>query len=284
MSRHLLFSVLSLSMFACSGDSARGQSETTSEREAAADTLVDVGGYRLHLRVSRGTQPTTVIFEAGGGADLDSWGLVPDQVAARTAASIVTYDRAGLGTSELGPLTLTPLEEVQGLWRAVDGLGLPRKTVIVAHSYGALLALIHAHQFGDMVEALVLVDPMNPRFMNELGEWLKTTVPTITDPATNREHVIQRMSRTFDALTVELFEVEPQLDLPMWILSAGQPWWGFPAADEAWSRTHVEMAAVSANRRVVTVAGADHDVPGTHPGPVVEAILEALTAISTTND
>src|SRR5215210_1300431 len=37
------------------------------------DTLVDVGGYQLHMVVYRGTQPLTIVMESGGGASLAAW-------------------------------------------------------------------------------------------------------------------------------------------------------------------------------------------------------------------
>ncbi len=44
-------------------------SEGFARRQPAADTLVDVGGHRLHLSVWDGEGPVTILFEAGGGAD-----------------------------------------------------------------------------------------------------------------------------------------------------------------------------------------------------------------------
>ena len=38
----------------------------------AVDTLLDVGGYRMHLVVHRGTRPLTLVLESGGGASLDA--------------------------------------------------------------------------------------------------------------------------------------------------------------------------------------------------------------------
>ena len=35
------------------------------------DTLLDVGGYRMHLVVHRGTSPLTIVMESGGGASLE---------------------------------------------------------------------------------------------------------------------------------------------------------------------------------------------------------------------
>src|SRR5688572_9449502 len=111
---------------------------------APADTLVDVGGYGLHVEVIRGERPVAFVLESGGGAELTAWEAVPESIAARTGTTVVTYDRAGFGTSELGPDGLTPDEQVEDLRDALDALGIPRPRVLLGHSYGGLMAMHHA--------------------------------------------------------------------------------------------------------------------------------------------
>lgn len=245
-------------------------------RTAFVDTLVDVGGRRLHVRVRRGTSPITVLFEAGGAADLGSWGPVPDRLARRTGATIVTYDRAGLGESDLGPPGLTPGDEVVDIRRALTLLGVPRRTLIVGHSYGAMLALAHAARYPELVVALVLVDPMNPRFIAKTGDFVKSTAPDIADPTTNREHVLVRMTRTLDALSAALLASEPKLSVPMVIVSAGEAWWGRPEIDSAWRRSHRAMADDSPSRRRIISEGSGHDIPHQDPEMMVTAVLSLL--------
>jgi hypothetical protein len=66
------------------------------------DTMVQASGRELHFVLYRGRLPVTILLEAGGGADLTSWADVPRMVARETGATVVSYDRAGLGRSELG--------------------------------------------------------------------------------------------------------------------------------------------------------------------------------------
>lgn len=119
---------------------------------------------------------------------------------------------------------------------------------------------------------LVLVDPMNPRFIAEEAEWLASTVPRIPNPKTNREHVILRMARTMDALSASLLESEPTLDLPMIIITAGTAWWGPPEIDAAWRRSHEAMAGVSTARRLIVSEGSGHDIPNEDPEAIVSAV------------
>ncbi len=241
-------------------------------RAAPVDTLVDVGGHRLHVRVYRGTAPVTVLFEAGGAADLESWNGVPERLAAGTEATIVEYDRAGLGQSDLGPGDLAPRDEVDGIRTALRGLEAPERTIIVAHSYGAMLALDHAARYPEHVMALVLVDPMNPRFVAEVGDWLYSTMPDIAEPQTNREHAIVRMASTMAALSETLRAVEPTLEVPMTIISAGTEWWGVEEIDDAWRRSHEAMAAASLARERIVSEGSGHDIPGEDPQTIVSTV------------
>src|SRR5512141_1011248 len=63
--------------------------------------LVDVGGHRLHINCT-GTGSPTVVIDAGLGDWSTSWGLVQPEVAKTTR--VCTYDRAGTGWSDAGPL------------------------------------------------------------------------------------------------------------------------------------------------------------------------------------
>lgn len=240
------------------------------------DTLIDVGGHALHLEVREGARLLTVVLEAGGGADASSWGTVPDSLARETGATIVTYDRAGLGESDPGPPDLTPEDEVRALRQALDRLGTPPPTVLVGASYGGMLALLHAALHPDHVVGLVLVDPMNPVFVRETGDFVQSTAPDIAEPANDRERVIVRMKRTFADLTARTAAIETGLEIPMIILTAGKPWWGEPEIDRAWRRSHEVMAGRRPGRDLVVAQGSDHDVPEKRPDLIVNAVKRLL--------
>lgn len=247
---------------------------------AAVDTVVDVGGHRLHLRVREGTVPLTVLFEAGGAADLTSWGEVDGRLAERSRLTIVSYDRAGLGGSEFGPLHLTPMDEVRTIRRAIDRLGLPRRMVVVGHSYGALMAMAHGVLFPDEVVGTVLVDPMNPRFIALQGDWLSSTVPDTTVQESDRDRVVARMTRTLGPFSERLSMAETAMEVPMIVVTAGEPWWGSEAVDEDWRRSHEAMVTGHTDRRLIVADGSKHDIPGTKPNLIVDAILSLVDETS----
>ncbi len=64
------------------------------------DTMITVGENRLHFQIIEGGSPT-ILLEAGGGMDLTEWADLAPRLARETSATVVSYDRAGFGKSDL---------------------------------------------------------------------------------------------------------------------------------------------------------------------------------------
>jgi pimeloyl-ACP methyl ester carboxylesterase len=243
------------------------------------DTLVRTGGHDLRFVLYRGTVPVTILLEAGGAADLTSWAGVPERLAHETGATVVAYDRAGLGGSGPGPAESRPEDEIRNLHAALDRLEAPGRTILVAHSYGAMLALLNAATHPREVAGLVLVDPMNTRFIEATGDFIYSTVPKIPRPSTNRERAVVRMVATFPALIQRVARLEPGLRQPMVVIAAGKPWWGREDIDRAWRKSHEALAAAGERRRLVVAEGSDHGVPEERPEVIVASVREVLKLV-----
>jgi pimeloyl-ACP methyl ester carboxylesterase len=259
-------------------------SPSTALASAPPDTLVDIGGHRLHVEVIRGDAPVAFVLESGGGADLSSWESVPESIAARTGATVVTYDRAGFGGSDLGPDDLTPPEQVEDLREALDALEVPRPRVLVGHSYGGLMALLHAARHPDEVAGILLVDAMNPRFVEATGDFIHSTVPEIPDPQTDSERALARHVRTFDAFLRVVAAEESAIAQPMVVITANA-WWGRAGVEDAdveaaWRASHESMAAAAPNRWLVVAEGSRHAVPTMRPDVIVDAAVRLLREIA----
>lgn len=117
--------------------------------------LVDVGGYRLHLRCDGRGSPT-VVLESGGGMTSNEWELVQPEIAKFTR--VCSYDRRGLGWSESGP----PGDPVEVLHRLLTTAAVSGPYAIVGHSYGSGLALRFAYRFPNEVQGMVLAAASYP--------------------------------------------------------------------------------------------------------------------------
>jgi pimeloyl-ACP methyl ester carboxylesterase len=129
--------------------------------------LIDVGTHRLHLHCAGDGSPTVVFDAALGGSSL-SWSLVHPAVARMTRAC--TYDRAGFGWSEAGPLPRTAGRIADELYHLLRRAAVPRPYVLVGHSYGGLVMRLMAARHSEDVAGLVLIEPAIPE------EWAAPTV------------------------------------------------------------------------------------------------------------
>jgi pimeloyl-ACP methyl ester carboxylesterase len=117
--------------------------------------LIDVGGHRLRIeRLGKGSP--AVVMEAGLAQPRNTWGHVPNDVAAFT--QVVVYDRAGLGDSDPGPVPRTGKQIVTELHALLTNAGIKGPCVLVGHSFGGLSARLYANQYPDDVAGMVLID------------------------------------------------------------------------------------------------------------------------------
>ena len=118
--------------------------------------LVDVGGFSLHIQCTGSGSPSIILDAALGGSSL-SWSLVQPELA--KLSRVCSYDRAGFGWSDAGPMPRTAGRVADELRTLLDRAGVPPPFLPVGHSFGGLVALIFTHRFRSEVAGLVLVDP-----------------------------------------------------------------------------------------------------------------------------
>ncbi len=117
--------------------------------------LVDVGGRRIHLHCTGSGSPT-VVLDAGLGLPSLLWRDVQPGIA--SFATVCSYDRAGHGYSDAGPLPRTLDRRIDDLRAALAAGGHPPPYVLVGHSAGGFLARGFRHRFPREVVGVVLVD------------------------------------------------------------------------------------------------------------------------------
>ena len=128
--------------------------------------LVNVGGHRLHFHCIGGRTPA-VVMESGFPGSLLSWTFVQRQVAKFTRAC--SYDRAGLGWSEAGPMPRTSWQIVEELHALLLNAPVEGPFVLVGHSFGTFTVRLYASTYPNEVAGMVLVDPIHP------SAWLQAT-------------------------------------------------------------------------------------------------------------
>jgi pimeloyl-ACP methyl ester carboxylesterase len=103
--------------------------------------------------------PSVVLDAALGGSSV-SWSWVHPELAKMTR--VCSYDRAGFGWSDAGPLPRTAGRMADELRSLLDRGGVPPPFVLVAHSFGGLVARVFASRYRTKIAGLVFVDSAHP--------------------------------------------------------------------------------------------------------------------------
>ena len=122
--------------------------------------LVDVDGYRLHINCT-GTGSPTVVIDAGLGDWSTMWAWVQPGVAKTT--HVCTYDRAGSGWSDAGPLPRNAGQFAKELHTLLHQANIPGPYVLVGHSLGGLPVQVFTDMYPSEVAGVVLIESMSPR-------------------------------------------------------------------------------------------------------------------------
>ena len=117
--------------------------------------LVSAGGTQLNL-YCMGSGSPTVVFDAGHQDWAPAWAAVQPEVAkwARTCS----YDRAGAGFSDAGPMPRTSERIADELHGALLKAGVTAPYVLVGHAFGGYNTRAFAYRYMRDVAGLVLID------------------------------------------------------------------------------------------------------------------------------
>ncbi|OOG40795.1 alpha/beta hydrolase [Rhodanobacter sp. C05] len=134
--------------------------------------LIPIGeGRRLNLRCTGNGSPT-VMLESGMGADSLAWFKVQPQVAQHHR--VCSYDRAGDGFSDAGPMPRNIDAEVADLHALIQAAAIRTPLVLVGHSLGSNIVRRYADKHPDDVAGMVLVDPPPQHIAEFSPAWVKT--------------------------------------------------------------------------------------------------------------
>ena len=117
--------------------------------------LVDAGGFRLNL-YCMGSGSPTVVFDSGWEDWAPAWSKVQPEIAKWTRAC--SYDRAGAGFSEPGPMPRTSVRIADELHTALHNAGIDAPYILAAAAFGGDNMRVFAARYMPEVAGLVMVD------------------------------------------------------------------------------------------------------------------------------
>jgi len=249
------------------------------------DTLVSVQGFRLNFRIIKGGSPT-ILLEAGGAMDLTEWGAIAPELALKTGATVVSYDRAGFGKSDLPEYPCDMKVEAGWLWKSLKHLGFEKDIILVGHSYGGWMIRIEASENPHAVSGIVFIDPFSVELVDLLGvEYLDQhpmagKLPFDTsqpEKLTKLQRALVRMVGKGLGPKVEIMNktVVPK-GIPVFIIKSALPFLPKQEEQKAWNQALDRMAASIEGSVLVVAEKSNHMIPFMQPELVIETVIKAI--------
>jgi len=291
-----------------------GRPTLTAPTETGADFagLVDIGGGRQVWATCKGHGSPTVVLISGKGTGAEDWfeSLDPDDPAHQTpgddvsagmgqvAASddavfpsiarttrVCAYDRPDVRFS--GEVT-TPRPQphtadldVSDLHSLLAAIGEPGPYVLVAHSYGGLVAALYARTYPESVGGLVMVDTAS-----EVMEDIVTPAALDRwDEANAATNDVVREGVMLKDAFARINAAGPMPKVPAIVLAADKPWRVDLIPPEQLQGEHLTFAdwvamvnrlGVNLGAKTITKTGSGHNIYLYNPKLVSDAIDEVV--------
>jgi len=134
------------------------------------EKMIDLGGRSLHSCVYGKGSPTVALV-SGFGAPQAYWNPVVPELAAQT--TVLTFDRAGIGKSEIGELPTHGKQAATDLHTLLNKLNLPKPYIVIGHSYGGKVVRLFASMYPDDIGGIILEDSSHEGILEEQRKILK---------------------------------------------------------------------------------------------------------------
>lgn len=243
--------------------------------------MIDVGSHKLNLFLL-GNGKSTVVFDSGFSDTLDAWSKIQPEIS--RYATTISYDRAGLGNSEVGPSPRSAEQIAIELKTALDNVGVSPPYILVGWSGGGLFQTVFAARYPNDVASLILVDPATVEhydYMENTSEWTHVLKHLDTLSAGNRGQL--------EALNITKQQVReswPLTETPVTLITAMTPLGGWPFSNhsdmEYWKSTHEHLVEKSQNTVHVIAEDSTHLMPIQNPHIIIGVIKQHIKNLDLT--
>lgn len=239
------------------------------------DRMTVSNGKSLHFRILEGRKDDIILFESGGGNDSSVWKDLLAPVEEVTGATLITYDRPGLGTSEIDPQHHGLTSDIERLESGLKDLGYSGHYTLVAHSLGGFYATLFASRHPEQVRAAVLIDINLACFFTDafLPTLRKSEAEIQTLKTENPAKIF--LAIDFEPMVLKMRSVEFPKAIPVLDFVAEKRDFPAPEDFERWRSCHAKFASEAANRTEYTAYGSGHYIFISNPELIIAAILQA---------
>lgn len=238
------------------------------------DTLVDANGHKLHFTIWKGKSPA-ILFETGAGDDLSVWNDIRTSIYKNTGATLIAYDRAGFGKSELDTNQLTLNQQLTSLEYALKNLGINSKLFLVSHSFGGYFSTLIADRHPDKVVGAVLIDPNQVSFWTDSQTkhtWAKYE-PMKAKFKQENQGVYWLMVNAYQNAK-EMRQVSFPTTIPVIDIVAETPPHDTKEENDRWKQAQQKFVAAATNRQLIMASGSGHYIMRDKPDLVIRTITK----------
>ncbi|RIV34881.1 alpha/beta hydrolase [Flagellimonas lutimaris] len=244
------------------------------------DTLVDLGGYKMHFNVMEG-KGTPILFEAGGGNDATVWHGLLEKIHNVTGATLITYDRSGFGQSELNPDLKNDSDfgienGIKELETGLSKLGFNNEIILVSHSYGGLYNLLYARKHPKKVRSIILIDATPSDFWNE--ELLTMRDNNVDISSIEKHSGDYYMNANFNETMRYVRNMDFPEKIPITNVFPEKSFPYFPdALSNRWRKLNEELDDNKDNVTNIIAKGSGHAVFQDNPALIINVVIKAFS-------
>ncbi|MEI6851159.1 MAG: alpha/beta hydrolase [Candidatus Saccharibacteria bacterium] len=270
--------------------------------------FITVNGYKMHIYCTgNNINEPTVILDSGSGGNWEDWQKVQPEISKHT--KVCSYDRSGLGFSEVNPNVHNNADAARNLQDLLKVADIKPPYVLVGHSLAGFNIRIFANNHKKDIAGLVFVDSqhenlqnikmgLSDKLMNFGFDFLykfasQTGLMRIILTLDPNMNIITPVDRTIArAGTVtpkaiytgsdeinennisydEVLKAKNFVNIPIIVLTAQQDYEEFPI----WLSWQKELATMSTNSKQISVKDTGHYIHIDQPQIVIDNILSLL--------
>ncbi len=274
--------------------------------------LVNIGTHRLYINCMGNQSPVVIIDSGIGGSSLE-WLNIQNNLAKNV--KVCSYDRAGYGWSDPGPLPRTTARIANELRQLLTASNISGPYILVGHSFGGYNIRYFASKYPELTAGLILIDSSHPEQFNT--DEFKSVVKTHTEtqyensytvriihpiiahnyPAENKQIAFRLMAtmksrntmfHEMDYMEISARQVARQTNhppyiFPVTILTRGERVWDNDKLGESreqqWRRLQNDLENISVQSRHFIAEKSGHIIHLDQPEFVSNNIMSAVTKI-----
>lgn len=239
--------------------------------------MIESAGHRIAFHVTPGHLPVLVL-DSGGGLDSTYWDSLIPELAKRTGCEIVTYDRAGFGTSDEVPGPWNVQSATDDLENGLKALGATKDVILVSHSIAGEIATYLTTRHPDWISGAVLVDANVPDVFTDKfiarGEAIYAPIlaKLKTAPPSKQGRQLQAVAASFVETSRAFHGAAWPASVPAIVIVSEKTPFDDPADAKLWKEGHEAFAKKASNRPLVIADKSSHDVAHDRPDTIIDAV------------